>query len=335
MRGQGVILGTAFAALLVGALFLQGIAQEGPSDPTPSTRNGAPAGWLALKLLLEQRGLEVRVREDLSAPLLQEGDGRALLVVPPPAASAWSEREVARALALVEEGRLSVLLSCDDDRAGSSRVQAWTRALGVRCTERELDGDERAEGTMPAYEGSLFVRGRGRVAPTDEAASVPAWALDEGDVLVLRQRRGLGELTVVGSPSVLANDGLGEADNARFLLSLVPAVGGVDAVGLVGPAGLVVIDESHHRIRGAEALDEALAGTGPRVALLALLLLVPAVLFGFAPRRGDPPPATEGARVGAAAAQARALAALYTRAGVEVGRTAVDPKARARARSER
>lgn len=318
MRGQGALVALAVAAVLVGALLLKGVAREPSSDPTASVDNGAPAGWLALRLLLEEREVPLVVRRAVSDAW---PDGDALLVVPPPEAAGWTDSETTEVMTRVRAGQLSLLLVCDEDPLRNRRMARLLEAVGVACVPGAGAVDASARGTLPAYRGTLLVRGTTRVATAGGSVAVPAWVDEDGDVVVRRRRVGAGEVTVLSSATVLANDGLARGDNAAFLLSLVPAAG-------------VVIDESHHKVRGAEVIERAFDTTGPKVASVALLLLVPFVLLGFAPRRGDPPPAEVEPEPFAARAQARALAALYTKAGVTpTSADALDREPSARRRS--
>lgn len=318
MKGQGTLVALAVAAVLVGALLLKGVAREPPSDPTASMDNGAPAGWLALRLLLEERGVSLVQRRAGDEPW---PDGPALLVAPPPEAAGWRDAEAAAVLARVREGRLALLLVCDEEPLRNQRASRLFHLVGVSCAPTGKPGSS-ARGTLPAYAHALSVQGTGRVTAAGDTLAVPAWVDDEGAAVVLRRRVGDGVVTVLSSATVLANDGLARAENAAFFLSLVPRT------------GPVLFDESHHKVRGIEVLQRAFDTTGPKVASVALLLLVPFVLLGFAPRRGDPPPAEGEPEPFAARAQARALAALYRKAGVRPARDdALDPTPPARRRS--
>lgn len=317
MKQQGALIALALAAVLLGALLLKGVAQEPPSDPTASTDNGAPAGWLALRLLLEERGVPLHLRRTGDEPWPEDA---ALLLVPPPELAAWRDSEVADVLARVRDGRLSLLVVCDEEPLRNRRAARLLGRLGFECVPGAGTPGVKARGTLPAYASTLFVEGSTRVRTSGDTVAVPAWVDEAGGVVVLRRRFGEGSAAVLSSATVLANDGLALEENAAFLLSLVP------------PGG-VVVDESHHRVRGAEVLERAFGTTGPKVASLALLLLVPFVLLGFAPRRGDPPPVEQGPEPFAARAQAYALAALYHRAGVTPSdEGALDPDAPARGR---
>lgn len=313
MRGSGPILLLTVGMLLVAAVFLKGLAGDAEGDPRVSIDNGAAAGTLGLALLLEQHGVDVRAWKDHAAAL---PDGRALFVAPPPEASEWKEEEVDAVLERVRRGAFDALLICDERRARRAAMSAWWRRLGIVCGQGvEGNDSEVAHGTLPAYDATLRVRGRARVSPEKSDTLLPAWVDEGAHVVVLRGRLGAGAVTVLASPTVLANDGIGRADNARFFLSLVP------------PDARVVFDEAHHRLRGAETLDRAFAQTGPQVGTLALVLLVPFVLLGFVPRRGDAPDKERDPPFLAARRAARALAALYVRAGVADAHDADDRRA--------
>ncbi len=320
MKGQGVLVAITVAAVLIGALLLKGLAQEPPADPTASTSNGAPAGWLALALLLDKRGVPLEVRRSFRA---EWPEGPALVLVPPAEVSGWSEEEVSLLLERVRTASLEVVLVCDEDPTRNRRLAHWWSALDVDCAPVAGAPGATAHGTMPAYPYRLFVRGRARAGSSGAALAVPAYVDDDGRGVVLRRPLGAGYVTVLSSSTLLANDGLAEAENAALLLSLVPA------------GGRVVVDESHHQQRGADVIERAFDAPGPKVGAVALLLLVPFVLLGFAPRRGDPPPSSSGPEPAAARAEARALAALYDKAGVTPPRSAkpLDPAAAGQRRS--
>lgn len=289
------LLAASFGALVLGALLLQGLAAGEASDPTASADNGAPQGLLALALFWEQRGHEVTRRHSFDVPW---PEGEALVVVPPPEGSVWTAAEARALLDRVDRQGLLVLVACDEEPQRARRLEALLGALGARC-EMADSGQREASGTLPGFSARLFVRGGGRVTLTDDAPAIPAWTVEGGEGVAVRVYLGRGAVTVLGSASVLSNDGLAEGDNARFAAELLPA------------GARVVFDEAHHQVRGQQVLSEAFGGLGPRLAGLALALLVPAVLLGFAPRRGDaPPPAASDAFLATRTA-AEALGALY------------------------
>jgi hypothetical protein len=156
--------------------------------------------------------------------------------------------------------------------------------------------------TLAAPALRVFARDGGRVVIDDEAAGVlPLSPVDDqagGGVPGAVVAVGTGELVVLGSASVLANDGLAEADNARLLWWLTRG------------RARVVVDERHHLSRGAAAWQRAsLQGPGPVTAIVCLLLLVPLAMLSLAPRRGELL-ADDDVLVPAAVARVRGLAAL-------------------------
>jgi hypothetical protein len=302
VRGSAPILVVTVGLLLVAAVFLRGLEGGEAADPTVSIDNGAPAGTLALWRWLPQRGVDVEAWRDHRAPI---GEGRALLVVPPPQVSRWRGEEADAVLARVEAGGLDVVLLCDEDRRRRRALEAWWTRLGVRCVAPDAATSRRARGTLPAFDAALFFRSATRVAPGDKHHAVPAWVDEDDHVVALRVAVGEGRVTVLSTSTLLSNDGIARADNARMFLGLIPE------------GGKVIFAEAHHNMRGADAIERAFSRTGPNVALAALVLLVPLVLLGFAPRRGDPPLGERRPPFLAARRSAEALAALYVRAGVQ------------------
>jgi hypothetical protein len=125
------------------------------------------------------------------------------------------------------------------------------------------------------------------------------------DPIVALRTIGKGTALVVGSATVIANDGIAQAENAAFLLDLAALGGGAP----------VVVDQRFHVPRARTAfVSAAKKGAGPTTAAVALALLVPLSLLALAPRRGDLARTSLEDGAPAAEAQARALAALLDRA---------------------
>ncbi|MCC7074114.1 MAG: DUF4350 domain-containing protein [Deltaproteobacteria bacterium] len=301
-------LGFLVSALLVlvGITALRGTVSAENDDPIASVHNGAPRGLLAIAVLLEQHEVPLTVRRTFEDPEPIDG---ALWVVPPPERTSWTEQDARALLAWVEGGGRALVL-CDEDAARRERLRPLLDAVGVVCDRVDVAiGDVAftdARGTMPGFARGLVVRGSGRVRAKGPTSVVPAWRVGNDEVVVKRQV-GDGMVTVLGSATVLANDGLALGENAAFLLDELAR----------SAASHLVVDERHHRMRVHGVWANAFArGAGPRTGALALLLLVPLSLLALSPRPGDAPPADdEGAGAPAAAAQARALAALLARAG--------------------
>jgi hypothetical protein len=314
MKGLPRALAVTLVVLVLGALLLKGTADVGDGNPIASVDNGAPRGLLALRLLYEKHGIAVQVLREPTTSLATALEGvdvsaGALVIEPPPEASSFLDDEAAQLLDDAEAHSADLLVLCDDEAPRTDRLKVLLGTLHVECVRPDDDvtiddmttnAAKVALGVLPAWRAALSVHGAGRVKVTVPA--LPAWTVGDdvivADVLGKNTRR-----WVVGSATVLSNDGVVEGDNAAFALSLVPA------------GGTVVVDERHHRSRAGNTLALALThGAGPLTGLLALLLLVPLSLLSLAPRPGDGPGDDDDAPlVLAADRQARALAAFLSR----------------------
>lgn len=291
----------AAVVLFIGAAILQRAGPAGRSDPIASVDNGGPRGWLLLRLAFEQAGRGV-IRVTSDGALEQAvagapgGASDVVVLVPPPEQTAFSTGEVAGLRALVASG-VRVVVVCDPDTDRQKRLRPLLLSTGVRCIG-ETDAPPSTT-TLEAPALQFFSRDGGRVLIDDEARGVLPIApggneAPFGAVVAV----GAGELVVLGSSSVLANDGLTEADNARLLWWLARG------------RARVVVDERHHLSRGAAAWQRAsLQGPGPVTALVCLLLLVPLAILSLAPRRGELL-GDEDVVVPTAVARVRGLAAL-------------------------
>lgn len=298
MSGRSRNLGffaTAGAALVVGALLLKGFAGEGPDNPVASVSNGHPRGLLALARWWEARHGGVVVRTSYADPI---PDG--VLLVPPPEVGIWNEPETRALLTRVEQGDLDVIVLCDDHAARNRGLKTLVSAAGVTC---------KGEGSaavvtsrVPGWPETLSFRGPGGLELNAGSTAVPVYGDDEGPQVVAAPH-GRGRVWVVASASAFTNDGLATRDNAAVL----------DA--LVGGRPLT-IEEAHHHVRRGEVLAAAFGRPGPQVGLLALLLLLPLSWLALVPRPGDAPTPDLRPRLPAAEAAARALAALFVRAGL-------------------
>ena len=107
---------------------------------------------------------------------------------------------------------------------------------------------------MPAYPYQLFVRGSARAGSADGTVAVPAYVDYAGGGVVLRRPLSKGYVTVLSSSTLLANDGLGEAELADERLDGADAAVG-DRSGLC--SDLVVDvgrgDDRVRRLKRAEA----------------------------------------------------------------------------------
>lgn len=301
MSRGGQIVAFTVLVMVLGTALIKGCGKGVNDDPVAAVENGAPRGLLALSLLLADQKIPAVVLRRFDD--VMPAAGHASVLVPPPEMSSWTDTEAKELLARVRAGD-RVLVLCDDDEFRNQRLAPLLEAAGVECTRADVPiGDEsltKATGVMPRFSRALYVRGAGRAKSNGRSPVFPAWTSGPNDVVVKRAM-GEGIITVLGSATVVTNDGIAKADNAAFA---------VDE--LAGDGRTVIIDQRHHGSRSKVAfLDAATRGTGPITALVALLLLVPLSLLSLAPRPGDPPGDDE-ERSGAPAAeaQARALAAL-------------------------
>lgn len=325
MKTSARILLVTLVLVVAGAVFLKGYTEASTSNPTASVLNGAPRGLLGLRLFFAERQIPVErlagFDDELPAPA-----GHVLLI-PPPERTAWTDPEARVLLARVEGGE-HVVVACDDEGPRTERLKALLDALGAECFRADVPiGDtalHNAAGVLPGYAWNLSVRGTGRVRPRPGHSVVPAYVVGS-DALVLRGAVGSGTVTVLGSATVLANDGLAAAENAAFALrTLSPR----------SPHASVLVDERHHTSRSrAAVLAAAGTGTGPLTGLAALALLVPLSLLALAPRPGDPP-RPEDLLHGAPAAEAQALA-LASLLAVQQRRAREIDRGRPRRRSSR
>lgn len=306
LGGRVGILAVTVAVVVVGGALLRSAGGAG-GDPAASVGNGGPRGLLGLGLLLAAEGTNVEVssRFDLepSAGGARATSAPRVVLVPPPERTPWSETEAQQVLERVAAGHRIVIL-CDEEEARTARLGALLAAVGAECFRADIAiGDDSVTTAASVFdEGTLFVRGAGRARPRPRAPLIPFFVAGT-EAVVLIGPHGAGDVVVVGSATVLANDGLAERGNAAF------------GLGTLAPPGAVVeVDERHHGSRAsADWWAAAGRGLGPVTALVALALLVPLSLLSLAPRPGDAPPRDDGQGAPAALAQARALAALLDR----------------------
>ncbi len=291
-------IGVAAAVIVVGLLLLKGVGSTERPPMVVAPDNGGPRGLLALATWLRgPRGLDVVVHDD-EQPHAPAGD--QLVIIPPPEAQTMRE-DAAHAVALGLERGAHVVVLCDEDNVRNRRLQRLFSVYGFQC----LGGDgPAADATSTVVApGSLRFLVHSDLSLSFDAAWAVPYVFDQGQAAVATRRVGAGRLTVLSNGALVENDGLGEGQNAAYVL------------GLVQGRNQVVIDTSHHRLRQSRAAAAAFGRAGPMTGFLCLLLLVLCAGLMLFPRAGDPVPGR--AVAGAApAADVYALAALYRRAGL-------------------
>ncbi len=266
-------LGVATFIVLVGGLLLKGAGPAGRSDPSAVVDNGAPRGFLALRLLLEARGHKVDVVSTADLKDRAEGD---CIIVGPAERSGYAPAEIEELWQAATRGARVVVVG-DAHSARRKRLNPLLLTLGVEIDEvDEATAPTTATATMEPVPSPVYVRDRARLRLKDKAGLVPLLLTAEGDgVVAVVKGMGKGDVVVVASASTFSNDGLGLEQSAAF------------ALWLVGNRR-VVFDERHHKSRGRAAVARSLLqGPGPLTAALCLCLLVPLSLLSLAPRKGD------------------------------------------------
>ncbi len=181
--------------------------------------------------------------------------------------------ENARDEAIGERAGEGVGASSDETEARPSPRPSGTPATGAT----PYDGDPRPAVTPP-----------GNAAPGGEAA-LPPWSApvihvsDERGALLLDFARGRGRIVVLSDPFIVANRGIGRADNLQLAFNVIAGAGG---------DGLIAFDEFHQG-RGTTRNQFAayFAGT-PILAMCAqLFLIAAAIVWTRGQRFGRPLPA--------------------------------------------
>jgi hypothetical protein len=283
--------------LLLAVLSLR-IAGQSPlpergERPRRSVSSARPGGWKALYLLLGRRGLAAQKIE--RAPRDWPKDLRVLVTGEAYPGSPWTEKEVQAALRWVGEDRTLILLT------GRWNELLDQLRLGVRQGARS-DAILFPLQPAPFLSGvdGLRVPGTARFGGAPHGA-VPLFADDHPAVLLMRYRG--GTVLVISDPAVADNQHLTQADNARFLTSLISAY--------AGAGGRVGFDEYHQGFQAADSLWDAIGRPGQLAAgqILGLVLLL---AYSAGRRFGLPRPLPAPARV--SSEYVASLADLYRRA---------------------
>ena len=299
----------ATLVLLVGTALVQATTKDPRGTPVASADNGSPRGLLLLRLALHASGVAVVVVDtteafDAAVDSAAIDPRRTVIVVPPPEQSAFSSAEVAHLQSLLKAGA-RVVVGCDGNANRRKRVAPLLSGTGLVCGS--LDEGAKAVDSVDAdvaFARRFTVLDRGRVSLIEDRAGLLPWSIaDDSDrVVVASAVIGGGELVVLGSMSLLANDGLQRDDNAALLRRLREG------------RDVVVIDERHHHSRLDAVVARArLQGPGPVTAAVCLALLLVLSLLAWLPRKGVLLDDDLGVAAPGVAARVDGLAALIAR----------------------
>jgi hypothetical protein len=233
-KRKSVILIIFIGAFFLSLLFLSPyIKREEPSvGVSHSTYSDRPNGTMALYLLLEDLGYDVR---RIESPLSRlEEEVRALFIVQPH--DALGEDEVEKVSDWVRKGGFLVI-SGVGDKAG---LGGLLKGFGVKPV--------RSKWQVESPNLALSFRN----PPVGRIISKTDWSLDplrsdveplfgrEEAYTLVKVRSGEGTVFILSSPYPLTNEGLLHEDNARFLSNLLSFIPQGSAVGF---------DEYHHGFR--------------------------------------------------------------------------------------
>lgn len=331
MNAPAPIKALALAALLllVGGAILQGARPDGRSDPVASVDNGGPRGLLLWGLLLDRAGVNRRtwyLDDDVVTTMNTTMAKKLVIVVPPPERTKMLPKEAEGLLALARAGA-HIVVFCDGSKDRNDRLVTLLAPLGLRC-DVDVDAPARTAAMVPGVPGPITIRDGVSLRLDPEKAGLLALSIGDNPLIadpapvLARATVEAGDLTVVASVSVVANDGLVPADPERqsgassahlaFASWLLLGGGGNVDGDLV-----VVFDERHHLTRSKAVFMKALTeGPGAKVALACLLLLIPLSLLGLSPRKGELLDAGDGIDTSTSPDRVTALAALMARAGL-------------------
>ncbi|WNG35223.1 hypothetical protein F0U61_17320 [Archangium violaceum] len=312
-----LVVGGLLVTAVMGSWLVRGAARGGFAD-TLSTWRAQPDGARGLYLLAEESGLPV-TRRTADLQILQDTGPLVLLAVE--VEGALEEDPDQTALASEKDSqqededvprhgfnRLHVPPLSDTEteklldhvRAGGnllyvpwgSRENPLLDKLGVKLIKADTSLPMR---TLVAPLSSPYTLGVERVEAKVQAyLELPADAVpvlkDEplGMMVAAVVPYGVGKVLVVGAPELAMNEALGRADNARFWLSALSALG----------PGPFEFDEHHHGFTNERSVVDFARRYGLHFAVAQLLLGL--CLWAVALKRfGQPRPPPESTRVGA------------------------------------
>lgn len=233
-----------------------------------STYSGRPYGTLAAFSFLAESGVRVSRWEQDYRALAERRDVRAVLFVEP--RDKPGPRELRALRRWIVDGGTFVMF----ERDWSLALGRWELLPGERLPVEDVGsafGKAPLPRVAPWQPGGLFhgvaaltcsekavtvkLRRRPKTDPDESAAdsdepggfeddarlkgAIPLAGVQDAPA-VMEIRYGAGRIIFVGDPFVIANQGVGEGDNARFVLNLARIVGG---------DGRIVFDDYHHGYR--------------------------------------------------------------------------------------
>jgi hypothetical protein len=277
----------ARAILLVAGLFAALIAlnllffvdkaadDESEANGSRSSYRATQFGTLAFYTLLKESGYDVsRLEKPLTS--LKPHDPDTLIIISPPDALNPDEQEFNSLTGWVEAGGTAVII----DR----RIDVTIGAAKV-ATGRPLPALS-AGTTQP----TPLTRGVTRLSLSDLATRVEVSGTgatyhigDGGGAVLADTRVGKGRLVMLTDPHVVANNGLGEADNVIAALNLFADQ----------PKGKIAFDEYHHGYGRSVAGDGLMAyfrGTPVPWMMAQAALLAAVMVYSFGRRFARPIP---------------------------------------------
>ena len=282
LRGGREILGIflLFGLFLIFVIYSERVAQETTPAATPSMHNAKAGGVKALNLLLEQQGYKVA---DLRSPWnsLNNSAGLIITIEPFEQKRPIGEGEIAALTKWVQNGGHLLYLVAAPERPYDPRdsLTGDIAVVGAKQTTPTQIKPKAEFANEPVMQGvgTLNIGGQVRLQ-SKKGSPYRVLARDKDGDLILEKTVGNGKFWAIESASLASNTGIGEDDNAVFLVNLVTA-----AVGTSNK--MVLFDEYHHGVGLLDAPGSGerglLAATpiGIKLAALHLLLLTVLVIY--------------------------------------------------------
>jgi hypothetical protein len=203
-RVAALVVGVLGLALLIGAISASG--PRGYLDPG----SAGPEGGRALRVLLEQQGIQVTVVRDAAAASADAAHGLTLFV---PDVSDLGDRD----LSLVWSDSADLVATDPDDRAVPHMIPGMQ--LGHSVTEQVR---EPACGLRAATLAGTALTGGSGLQGQPASGTVEACYAARGEGTVVRQTLPDGRtVTVVGSGTAFTNGAIGADGNAALALNLL------------------------------------------------------------------------------------------------------------------